>query len=144
MGFDPARLAGGLAARLADVETAIERYRAFSFQPDDAAPAAAMAEEDTLQAARELVLRALAAASDPLNHRIMRRLAEGDAALADLAPVCSLPRIAVWERVNDLVQVGLAARALEGDRAGLTPAGLAVVELVDEVARETTESRTKP
>jgi hypothetical protein len=126
-------VAKGLAARVADVEATVERYATFAFRPDDASPSPSPGDGDASAVARDLVRRTFAALSDPINDRLLRRLAEGDATLAELATVAALPRLAVWERVNDLVQVGVARHALEGDRAGLTGAGAVLVELVDEL-----------
>jgi hypothetical protein len=139
MTFDPSLVATSLAARLADVEATIDRYSSFAFRPDEASPSSPPADGDVLAVARDLVLRALAEVADPVNDQLLRRLAQSDATLAELGTVTSLPRLAVWERVNDLVQVGVARHALEGDRAGLTSAGRALVELVDELAARAAE-----
>jgi DNA-binding IclR family transcriptional regulator len=58
-------------------------------------------------------------------------MAGGDAPLADLCVETGLPRLAVWERLNGLVAAGLVGRRHEDDSAGLTPAGAALVELVE-------------
>lgn len=134
MSLDVALVAKGLAARVADVEATLARYASFAFRPDDASPSPSPGDGDASAVARDLVRRAFAALADPINDRLVRRLADGDATLAELAAVTDLPRLVVWERVNDLVQVGLARHALESDRAGLTGAGAALVELVDELA----------
>jgi hypothetical protein len=131
---DPAALGRALAGRLAEIVAALDRYADFAFTPDDRAAPAAVEPGEERDAARELVLRALRAACDPLNDRILRRLAAGEATLAELSALVDLPRVAVWERVSDLVQTGLAARSLAGDGAGLTAAGSALLELVDEAA----------
>ena len=131
---DPAALGRALAPRLAEIAAALDRYAEFAFAPGDAAAPRALAPGEEREAARELVLRALRAATDPLNDRILRRLAGGDATLAELSALAGLPRLAVWERVSDLVQTGLVVRALAGDGAGLTGAGAALLELVDEAA----------
>lgn len=133
MTFDPAVLGKALGARLREVETAVERYGAFAFAPGQEAPPAASGGGE--ESARDLVLRALAVAADPTNAALLRRLAEGDASLEALGAVVTLPRLALWERLNELVAVGLVGRALERDAAGLTPAGAAVVELCEETVR---------
>ena len=143
MSFDPSLAAKGLAARLADVQATIHRYSSFAFRPGEASPSPPPGDGDALALARDLVLRALAAVADPVNDQLLRRLAQSDATLAELSTVTALPRLAVWERVNDLVQVGLARHALEGDRAGLTSAGQALVELVDELAAGAAEQRAE-
>lgn len=136
---DPASLGRALAARLAEIAATLDRYASFAFAPGEPEPPRALEAGDEPEAARELVLRALRTASDPLNDRILRRLESGDATLPELAELVSLPRLAVWERLSDLVQVGLVARSLEGDRAGLTEAGHALVELVGQAAAAAAE-----
>ena len=81
--------------------------------------------------ARDLALAALRAAGEPLAYAMLRRMAGADAALADLGADTGLPRLAVWERINGLVAAGLVGRRHEDDTAGLTPAGRALVELVE-------------
>jgi DNA-binding HxlR family transcriptional regulator len=141
---DAEELGRSLAVRLAEIAAALERYAAFSFSPGDAgAPSATASGAEHEAAARELVLRALRAASDPLNDRMLRRLAEGDATLTTLSELVTLPRLAVWERLSDLVQTGLVARSLERDEAGLTAAGRALLELIgDAAAAAAGEART--
>ena len=127
-------LADGVASRLGELEAALQRYASFAFEPGGDAPPGPPEGEDAGASARELVLRALRTVSDPLNYRILERLAAGDASLEELAGLAGLPRLAAWERVNDLVQVGLAARSLRGDGAGATAAGRVLYEWVEEVS----------
>jgi hypothetical protein len=135
--MDPADLGKALGARLAEVEAALERYGAFAFSPAQEAPPAP---GDRTEAARDFVLRALRAATDPANAALLRRLARGDATLAALGEVVGLPRLAVWERVNELLAAGLLARSLEADTAGLTSAGAAVVALCEAVTQAAAEA----
>jgi DNA-binding IclR family transcriptional regulator len=139
--FDASLVGKALAARLDEIEATIERVRTFAFEPDRPASSAAVAEGDALDNARELVLRALRMISDPLNSRMLLRLLEGDTDLDALATLLGLPRLSVWERVNDLVQAGLVARSLEADQAGLTAAGEALVELVETIVRAAGEGQ---
>jgi biotin operon repressor len=134
---DAGALGRALAGRLDDIAAALDRYTNFAFLPDTEAARTAFAADEKREAAHELVLRALRAAADPLNDRILRRLDDGDAPLGELAELLELPRLAVWERMSDLVQTGLAVRSLETDRAALTPAGRALVELVEEATNAT-------
>lgn len=131
MGVDPAVLGRALAARLADIAAAAARYDAFAFTERPAPDPAADAAGDPALVVRDLALAALRAAGDPLSYSLLRRMAGGDAALADLCVTTGLPRLAVWERLNGLVAAGLAGRRHEDDSAGLTPAGAALVELVE-------------
>lgn len=133
MSFDASLVAKGLAARVADVEATLDRYATFAFRPDDGTTSTPPEDGDAEAVARDLVRRTLATLADAVNDRLLRRLAEGDASLAELAGITGLPRLVVWEHVNDLVQVGVARHALEGDRAGLTGAGAALAELIDEL-----------
>jgi hypothetical protein len=134
VGVDPAVLGKGLAGRLADIASAAARYDAFAFTERPGAPGPDAGDDpgqDAALLARDLALAALRAAGDPLSYAMLRRMAGGDAPLADLATATGLPRLAVWERINGLIAVGLAGRSHEDDTAGLTPAGLALVELVE-------------
>lgn len=90
--------------------------------------------------AREFVLRLLRVAADPVNYAIARRLTEQPSvALTELATSLGLPRLAVMERVADLVQVNLAARSLVGDQVNATAATAALVELVEAVEQALVE-----
>jgi hypothetical protein len=134
VGVDPAVFGKGLAGRLADIASAAARYDSFAFseRPAAAGPDAGdNSGEVPALLARDLALGALRAAGDPLSYAMLRRMAAGDAPLADLGAATGLPRLAVWERINGLIAVGLAGRSHEDDTAGLTPAGLALVELVE-------------
>lgn len=133
-GLTPSALADGLASRLGELEAALGRYSSFAFEPNEERLPSPAEQGDAHDSARELVQRALRTVSDPLNYRILERLAAGDATLEELSDLVGLPRLATWERVNDLVQAGLAARALAGDGAGATAAGQALHEWVEEVA----------
>ena len=132
MGVDPAILGKVLAGRLADIAAAAARYDAFAFHERPATPGPGGDPADTASAARDLALAALRAAGDPVSYAMLRLMSDGDVSLSDLSAVAGLPRLAVWERLNGLVAAGLAGRRHEDDSAGLTPAGLALVELVEE------------
>lgn len=143
MTFDPSLVAKGLSSRLADIEAARQRYVSFAFTPGDDAAADGSAADDAPALARELVLRTLGTLADPVNDRMVRRLADGDATVRELAALLGLPDVAVWERVNDLVQVGATRHAVDGDRVGLTGAGMALAELVAELTARVAEERGK-
>lgn len=144
MGVDPAVLGKALADRLADLAAAEARYDAYVFSERPEATGTGSDEDpagDQALAARDLAQAALRAAGDPVTYAMLRRMAGGDTGLAELGAVTGLPRLAVWERLNGLVAVGLAGRRHEDDSAGLTPAGLLLVELVEgAVAAATDES----
>lgn len=134
MPVDPAALGEALARRLADIASAAARYDAFvsTDRPGpDARGSTGDVPADPALTVRDLALAALRAAGDPLSYAMLRRMADGDAPLADLAAATGLPRLAVWERLNGLVAAGLAGRRHEDDSGGLSPAGLILVELVE-------------
>jgi len=134
---DPGVLGKALGARLAEARAAMSRYDAFAYRPDEASRGDDEVTDDTGRtpdpetAARDFVLVALAAAADPASYTLLRRMSGGDATLAELGVASGLPRLAVWERLANLVATGLAGRSLEADTAGLTPAGAVLVALVE-------------
>lgn len=105
------RIAEGLWGRLRDLRRAQERWDRFVSEPGEPPPdAGAATAGEAERVATELVLRALRAGAEALNHRILVRLRENEeraASLAALTELTGLPRIALTERVQDLAQVGL-------------------------------------
>lgn len=92
------------------------------------------------EAATEMALRALRVVADPANFRLLSRLvASTTAALADLESELGLGRLPTAERVNDLVQVGLAAHNIDTGQVQATPGGAALVRLVQDIAHATGE-----
>jgi len=86
------------------------------------------------EAAREFVLRALHRGSDPLNHWIVRVAhEERSVAVAELEGQVGVTRSTLSERVNDLVQVGLLERNLEGDVVQPTVLAAGFLGVVDDV-----------
>lgn len=86
-------------------------------------------------AGREILLRALKAASDPLNYEILRRLDPLEAIeLPALMRLSGLGRVAASERVHDLVQAGLASRELIGDQIRGTALATGLVTLIESLA----------
>lgn len=138
--IDLSPVAKALASRLANSAAADDRYRSFAFHAGEGPPGSTGETVDERPAvtrrtteaglARDLVLRALGAAVDPVNDALLGVLGEGDAALADVASRLALPRMAVRERVNDLLALGLVAYSPDGDRAGLSVAGQGIAALV--------------
>lgn len=125
-----------LAGRLRDVAAVVERADAFVVRDGEGTRGGDLAEAgEGRAAARELVLRMLSALANPAGWALLQALSDGDRGTADLASQLGRPRLSVWEQVNDLVQVGLVAHEFAGDRVGVTPAGLAMVELVDQLVR---------
>jgi DNA-binding HxlR family transcriptional regulator len=130
-------IAAGLWRRLRDAALAERRLEAFAFSetPEPAPPAARAPDEAALGAlARDVTLRAVAAAADPMGYRVLAELGPGPVALAALARATALPPLALTERLGALAQAGLATRALERDEAEATEAGRALVTLLDGIA----------
>jgi DNA-binding HxlR family transcriptional regulator len=127
-------LSTALRRRLVDVGAAEERLNSFVVESGtDLAPPPDSADSEP-DAVRDLMLRALRCVSDPANYVLLRRLSQGDARSGELASVVQLPWRAVAERIADLVQVGLAVRAVPEGVMGATDAGRGLVELVEQVA----------
>ncbi len=136
-GVDLEAIAEGLWLRLRDVILAERRLERFTFVPETpevgaAQPLAALATDSRARAemARDVVLRALAAASDGVNFRILSSLG-AEAPLDEVARRVRLPPLALGERLNALAQVGLAARNLERQSAVATSAGRGLVMFVE-------------
>lgn len=91
-------------------------------------------------AARELLLRALRIGSDPVNYCLLQAL---DPSVPVELPVlmerAGLDRVAASERVNDLVQVGLATRDLVGDQIQGTPLASGLVIFIEGLATQVGE-----
>ena len=86
-------------------------------------------------AGREVLLRALKTAGDPLNYEILRRLDPLESVdLPALMRATGLGRVAASERVHDLVQNGLASREMIGDQIRGTALANGLVALVEALA----------
>lgn len=83
-------------------------------------------------ASRESVLRALRMASDATNYRILQSLRDGvGTPIEDLVRTTGLSRLALAERIGDLVSAGLAAKLPEANQIVGVPAGRAIVGVVE-------------
>lgn len=127
----------GLGRRLRDVAALLERYDSFVFRPGSPGAAPALPDEDVTPAARALVLRALRVATDPTGWRVLDLLRSGDMRTPDVAAALGVPRIAAWDQLDQLVQVGLVTRDLDGDRVGVTATGCAFIEIVEALTAAT-------
>ncbi len=94
--------------------------------------------EDWIAAATEMTLRALRVAADPLNFAILTFLSKrATTPIADLEQAVGLGRLALTERVNDLIQVGLAGRNIDTDQVQGTAAGAALVGWINTIGEAT-------
>ncbi len=95
---------------------------------------------DMQDAALDMTLRALRVAADPTNFSILVYLATGaTATLIDLEKASGLGRLSLNERLNDLIQVGLAGRNIDTDQTQLTAGGAALVTLIESIGAATAE-----
>jgi hypothetical protein len=84
--------------------------------------------------ARELVLRAFRAAIEPANLSLLQALRkEPSTPSSELAAATRLSRLLLHERVNDLIQAGLATKDLETDSVQPTGAVRPLVDLLERV-----------
>lgn len=131
-------IAGGVAARLRSLAVALDRLDRL-----ESGTGTWLSGFDAVElpdAATELTLRALRTGADPINFAILKTLAVEDSQpLAHLIEKVGLRRLTLSERLNDLVQVGLATRLIDTDHAQITPAGAGAVRLVEGLIAEVVE-----
>lgn len=87
--------------------------------------------------AEESVLRALRMASDATNFRILQLLTDGvGIPVEKLSEASGLGRLALAERLGDLISAGLASKISEANQVAGVPAGAALVQLVERATEE--------
>lgn len=139
VGIDLHLVGKGLGARLAGLTAAMRRYDSFAFRPEPegsvASPSVNQDAQDVAQdVSRWMVQRALRAACDPTGWRVLSLVAAGDTTSAEVAEVLGCPRLVAWEQANELLQVGLVSRDLDGDRLCVTEAGRGIIEALELLA----------
>jgi len=135
----PPELARGLAARLRDAAAAADRLADFAFAEAGDPPPGALEGGEEGAVGLDFARRALHAATEATNAAILHAAAagpEGGVALAELQERAGLPRLAVLERVHELLQLGLVARDLPADTVCATPAGAALDALVADLGAD--------
>jgi len=150
----PTRRADPLVEDLAAGIAAMIRYRIAVVDREDRLEvgsgewlAGFLADDDARAGAvRDVVLRALRIGLDPIEFRILEALAgEETRTTAELEAVAGMGRVALDERIGDLVSAGLAAKVPEADQVAGTAAGRALVafvaQLVDAADRHVAEGR---
>ncbi len=131
-------LSSALALRLRDIARLLDRLD--RLESGTGEWLATQRDGALAEAATEMTLRALRAAADPTNYAILTFLsAHASAPVAELEKASGLGRLALAERLSDLVQVGLAARAIDTDQVQGTAAGGALVGLIQSIAEATAE-----
>ena len=97
-------------------------------------------EDELADMALHMTLRALQVASDPVNFRLLRRLKqENTVALRALMAEIDAYRVPTHDRVNILMQAGLAVQELESDDVRITPLGEGIVTWIEAVAQGTAQ-----
>jgi hypothetical protein len=133
-GLDDLSLA--LAIRLRDVARMLDRLDRLESGTGEWMRAQGGAE--LREAAAEMALRALRLAADPINFGLLACLAGGGALpMAELEKSSGLARLALSERISDLVQVGLALHNIELGQVQSTAAGFALVGLINSISDTT-------
>lgn len=143
------QLSRSLAGRLRDAVDAGERLASFAFREGEPGPGTELRDGEELAVAHDFLLRVLHGVSDPLDWRLLSAVVSqagaegrgedpGEAGLPldALSDMLELPRLAVTERVNGLIQLGLMARDLEHDSVMASPAGVGLFELICELDAE--------
>jgi hypothetical protein len=112
--------AGGAIENLADEQASSRWLHALANNHDEVRTIAG-----------DLVLRALRAALEPTNFAILLKLREQLAvALPDLMQATQLNRLSLSERVNDLIQAGLAVKDVQTGQVQGTKAAEAIVDFL--------------
>ncbi|HLB45633.1 MAG TPA: hypothetical protein VJL59_01275 [Anaerolineales bacterium] len=129
-------LSSALAMRLRDIARLLDRLD--RLESGTGEWLASQGEGALQEAATDMTLRALRAAADPTNFAILAFLsAHTSAPIAELEAATGFGRLALAERVNDLVQVGLAGRNIDTDHVQGTAAGAALVGLIHNIGEAT-------
>lgn len=129
-------LSSALALRLRDIARLLDRLD--RLESGTGEWLASQGEGALREAATDMTLRALRAAADPTNFAILAFLsAHTSAPMAELETATGFGRLALAERVNDLVQVGLAGRNIDTDHVQGTAAGAALVGLIHNIGEAT-------
>jgi len=131
-------LSAALAFRLRDIARMLDRLD--RLESGTGEWLAKRQSEDWQSAATEMTLRALRVAADPTNYAILAFLSlHASAPVAELENATGLGRLALAERINDLVQVGLAGRNIDTDQVQGTAAGAALTGLINSISRATAD-----
>ena len=129
-------MAEGLWQRFRLIALVIDREDRFVAGPEEGEPTIDVPkhDHDMERAAEELVMRSMRVGTETVNLSILRELSkEVTTSVSDLMGVTGLDRLTLGERVNDLIQVGLAAKDVETRSVSGTPAATGLLSLIDEI-----------
>jgi len=128
-------IAEGIAGRLRSLVLALDRLD--RLESGSGEWLADFNEKELPESAVELTLRTFRIASDPTNYHLLITLEKHTTlSIPDLLTATSLTRLPLSERLNDLVQVGLATRLIDTDHAQITAAGAGVVGFMRDMIEE--------
>ncbi|MFQ5614080.1 MAG: hypothetical protein ACE5H9_18315 [Anaerolineae bacterium] len=128
-----AAVAAGLAGRLRSLVLALDRLD--RLESGSGGWLSSLDDAELSEAAAELTLRALRTVADPGNFAVLKALAPADSqSMGWLIETTGLGRLALSERLNDLVQVGLVTRLIDTDHVQITAAGAGMVHLIEALA----------
>jgi len=131
-----------LALRLRDIARLIDRLD--RLESGTGEWLASQQNGELMAGATEITLRALRTAGDPTNFSILSFLvAHASAPVRELEKATGIGRLALTERVNDLVQLDLAARNIDTDHVQSTAAGAALVGLINSIREATARTLTE-
>ena len=131
------QIAGGLAGRLRSVVIALDRLD--RLESGSGEWLSGFEEAELAESAMALALRVLHTSADPANYAILVALAaDGSLAIDQLMEATGIGRLVLSERLNDLVQVGLATRLIDTDHAQITVAGDGMVRMINQIVTEIT------
>jgi hypothetical protein len=132
------QVAGGLTGRLRSLVIALDRLD--RLESGSGVWRSGFAEAELTEAAAALTLRALQTSANPANFAILKSLAvEYSQAIDHLIETTGIGRLVISERLNDLVQVGLATRLIDTDHAQITAAGASIVQLIDQIVAKVSD-----
>lgn len=135
-------LSFALAMRLRDIARMLDRLD--RLEAGTGEWLGAQRDEDWRAAAKEMTLRALRLAADPTNFALLSFLtAHPTTPMRELEAASGLGRLALSERLNDLMQVGLAGRDLDTDQVQITAGGAALVGLIESISGATARTLTE-
>jgi len=130
----------GLTARTRNLLRALDRRDRLETATHFADWLSRQGSDELAAAAQEMLLRTLGSLSDPINFRLLKLLDPHSAAsLPDLMDATGLERVAVSERLNDMVQTGLVSRELIDDQIRCTDLATGLVTWVEGLAQRSGE-----
>jgi DNA-binding HxlR family transcriptional regulator len=131
-------IAEGVAGRLRSLVVVLDRLD--RLESGSGEWLAGFAEGELPEAAAAMTLRALQTAADPANFAILKALSAGESSkIGDLMEETGYGRLPLTERLNDLVQVGMASRLIDTDHAQITAAGAAMSALIEQLVGQVME-----